>query len=107
MTSNHRACIRRAVTVRADAATAQGQAFLGRVRNLSLQGLYLERVGHYGTPELVPGDLLTATITLPSGRPCKVHATVVRSDAQGWGVHFQQVLPRSLHNLHRCWVALE
>jgi hypothetical protein len=107
MASNHRACFRRAVTVRADAATAQGQAFLGRVRNLSLQGLYLERVGRHGTPELAPGDLLTAAFTLPSGRPCKVHGTVVRRDRQGWGVQFQEVLPYSLTNLHRYWAALD
>jgi len=107
MASNHRASFRRAVTARADAATAQGQGFLGRVRNLSLQGLYLERVGRHGTPELAPGDLLTAAFTLPSGRPCKVHATVVRRDHQGWGVQFQEVPPHSLANLHRYWAALE
>ena len=107
MASYHRACFRRAVTLRADAATAQGQAFLGRVRNFSLQGLYLERVGRRGTPELAPGDLLTAAFTLPSGRPCKVHVTVVRRDRQGWGVQFQEVLPHSLTNLYRYWAALQ
>jgi len=64
-------------------------------------------LAHHGTPELAPGDLLTAAFTLPSGRPCKVHATVVRRDRQGWGVQFQEVLPHSLTNLHRYWAALE
>lgn len=107
MPSHHRACARRAVTLRADSATAQGTAFLGTVRNLSLQGMYLESVGRHGAPEMAPGDLITAAFTLPSGRPCKIQATVVRRDHQGWGVQFRQVLPQGLTNLCRYWAALE
>ena len=107
MSSHHRAWPRRTVSLRVDYATTQGQAFLGLARDLSLQGMYLEQVEHHCAPQVAPGDSITATFTLPSGRPCKVQAAVVRRDHQGWGVQFQQVLPRSLTNLHRYWAALE
>ena len=37
-----RACVRRAVTLRVDNATADGRVWLGMVRNLSLQGMYID-----------------------------------------------------------------
>ena len=39
---DRRACVRRAVTVRVDYATADGRGWLGVVRNLSLQGMYID-----------------------------------------------------------------
>jgi hypothetical protein len=50
-----RACIRRAVTLRMDYVTAQGLVGLGLVRDLSLQGMYVESAGDHGTPEGAPG----------------------------------------------------
>jgi hypothetical protein len=64
-----RACVRQAVALRVDYATAQGQVGLGLVRNLSLQGMYLESASGHGTPEMTPGDLLTVAFVLPSGVP--------------------------------------
>ena len=37
-----RACVRRAVTLRVDYATADGRGWLGMVRNLSVQGMYID-----------------------------------------------------------------
>ena len=50
-----RACVRQAVALRVDYATAQGQVGLGLIRNLSLQGMYMESASGQGTPALTPG----------------------------------------------------
>jgi hypothetical protein len=102
-----RACVRRAVTLRVDYATAQGRAWLGMVRNLSLQGMYIDSALRHVAHEVVPGDLLTVAFVLPSGRPCKLLAMVVHCDRQGCGVQFRQGPPQSLANLSRYWASLE
>ena len=46
-----RACVRRAVTLRVDYATADGRGWLGVVRNLSLQGMFIDSaLCHVGPP---------------------------------------------------------
>jgi hypothetical protein len=102
-----RACVRRAVTLRVDYATAQGQVGLGLVRNLSLQGMYMESTSCHGTPEVTPGDLLTVAFVLPSGQPCKLRAVVIHGGRHGWGVQFREGHPQSLANLSSYWSALE
>jgi hypothetical protein len=63
--------MRQAVTLRVDYVMAQGWVGLGLVRNLSLQGIYVESAGDPSTSEGVPGDLLTVAFILPSGQHCK------------------------------------
>jgi hypothetical protein len=101
-----RVCVRWAVTLRVDYVTAQGRMGLGLVRNLSLQGMYIESAGVHSTPEVAPGDLLTVTFVLPSGRPCKLHAAVIHGDCHGWGVQFRGGHPQSLVNLASYWSSL-
>jgi hypothetical protein len=102
-----RACVRRAVTLRVDYATAQGRVWLGMVRNLSVQGMYIDSALRHVAHEVAPGDLLTVAFVLPSGRPCKLRAVVVHCDRQGCGVQFRQGHPQSLANLSRYWASLE
>ncbi len=98
-----RACARWAVTLRVDYVTSQGRVGLGLVRNLSLQGMYIESVGGHDTPEMAPGDLLTVAFVLPSGRPCKLCAVVIHGDSHGWGMQFRGGHPQSLVNLASYW----
>ncbi len=100
-----RACVRWAVTLRVDYATPQG--WVGLVRNLSLQGMYIESVGRSGTPVVGPGDLLTMVVVLPAGRPCKLHAVVIHGDRHGWGVQFRAGHPPALAPLAHYWSSLE
>jgi hypothetical protein len=69
MPAYRRANVRRSVTLRVDASTAQGQLRLGLVRNLSLQGMYIEHVSRQGGQDVAPGEVLTVAFVLPSGRP--------------------------------------
>ena len=101
-----RACVRRAVTLRVDYATAQGRAWLGLVRNLSVQGMYIDSALRHVAHELAPGDLLTVAFVLPSGRPCKLLAVVVHCDRQGCGVQFRGGHPQSLAHLSHYWASL-
>jgi PilZ domain len=102
-----RACVRHAVALRVDYATAQGQVGLGLIRNLSLQGMYMESASGQGTPALTPGDLLTVAFVLPSGRPCKLRAVVIHGDRHGCGVQFREGHAQSLAHLSNYWSALE
>jgi PilZ domain len=102
-----RACVRQAVALRVDYATAQGQVGLGLVRNLSLQGMYMESASGHGTPEMTPGDLLTVAFVLPSGRPCKLRAVIIHGDRHGCGVQFREGHPQSFAHLSNYWSALE
>ena len=102
-----RACVRQAVALRVDYATAQGQVGLGLVRNLSLQGMYMESASGHGTPEMTPGALLTVAFVLPSGRPCKLRAVIIHGDRHGCGVQFREGHPQSLAHLSNYWSALE
>lgn len=101
-----RACVRQAVALRVDYATAQGQVGLGLIRNLSLQGMYMESTSDHGTPEMTPGDLLTVAFVLPSGRPCKLRAVVIHSGRHGCGVQFREGPPQSLAHLSNYWSTL-
>jgi hypothetical protein len=76
------------------------------VRNLSLQGMYIDSALRHVVPEVAPGDLLTVVVVLPSGRPCKLLAVVVHCDRRGCGVQFRQGYPQSLAHLSHYWTSL-
>jgi hypothetical protein len=98
-----RAYVRRAVALRVDYATADGRGWLGMVRNLSVQGMYIDSALRHVAHEVAPGNLLTVAFVLPSGRPCKLRAMVVHCDRHGCGVQFRQGAPQSLaHLAHYC-----
>jgi hypothetical protein len=98
---------RRTVTLRVDYTTTQGWVWLGIVRNLSMQGMYIEYASRHVGHEGAPGDLLTVACVLPSGRPCKLPAVVVYGDRQGCGVQFRQGHPQARTTLSRYWVGLD
>ena len=102
-----RACVRRAVTLRVDYATADGRGWLGVVRNLSLQGMYIDSALCHVAHEVAPGNLLTVAFVLPSGRPCKLRAIVIHCGCLGCGVQFRERPPQSLANLAHYWASLE
>jgi hypothetical protein len=102
-----RGCLRRAVTLRVDYATAQGKLGLGIVRNLSLQGMYIEHASRHVVYEVAPGDLLMVAFVLPSGQPCKLPAVVVHGDRHGCGVQFREGHPQALANLASYWSSRE
>jgi hypothetical protein len=99
--------VRRAVTLRVDYATADGRGWLGLIRNLSLQGMYIDSALRHVAHEVAPGNLLTAAFVLPSGRPCKLCAMVIHGDGRGCGVQFLEGPPQSLAHLGSYWYALE
>jgi hypothetical protein len=90
-----------------DYATAQGKVWLGIVRNLSVQGMYIDSALRHVTHEVAPGNLLTMAFVLPSGRPCKLLAMVVHGDQHGCGVEFRQGHPQSLANLVHYYADLD
>src|SRR5438034_10908515 len=102
-----RACVRRAVTLRVDYATADGRGWLGVVRNLSLQGMYIDSALRHVAHEVAPGNLLTVAFVLSSGRPCKLRAIVIHCGRRGCGVEFLQGPPQSLAHLASYWSSLE
>jgi PilZ domain len=102
-----RACVRRAVTLRVDYATAQGRVGLGLVRNLSVQGMYIDSALRHVAPEVAPGALLTVAFVLPTGQPCKLRAVVVHCDRHGCGVQFQQGAPQAHAHLAHYGASLE
>jgi hypothetical protein len=104
---HRRACVRRAVTVRVDYATADGRAWLGVVRNLSFQGMYIDSALRYVAHEVAPGNLLTVAFVLPSGRPCKLRALVIHCEHRGCGVQFLEGPPQSLAHLAHYGLSLE
>jgi hypothetical protein len=88
-------------------ATSQGQLGLGLVRNLSVQGLFLDSACCHVQLGVAPGDLLTVAFVLPSGRPCKLRAVVVHCQRQGCGVQFREGHAQSLANLAHYWASRE
>ena len=102
-----RACVRRPVTLRVDYATADGRGWLGLVRNLSRQGMFIDSALRHVAHEVAPGNLLTAAFVLPSGRPCKLRAIVIHCGSRGCGVEFLQGSPQALDNLASYWSSLE
>src|SRR6266566_5905936 len=94
-----RACVRRPVTLRVGYATADGRGWLGMVRNLSRQGMFIDSALRHVAHEVAPGNLLTVAFVLPSGRPCKLRAIVIPGDRRGRGVEFLEGPPQSLAHL--------
>ena len=108
MPSYRRAILRRTVTLRVDFMTAHGWVGLGLVRNLSLQGMYIENASRQLAHRAARGDILTVAFVLPTRRACKLPAVVVHSDRHGCGVQFRQgAAPHALTNLARYWAALD
>ena len=103
---DRRACVRRAVTVRVDYATADGRGWLGLVRNLSLQGMFIDSALCHVAHEVAPGNLLTVAFVLPSGRPCKLRAIVIHGGRRGCGVEFLERPPPSLAPLAHSGLSL-
>ena len=104
---HRRACVRRAVTLRVDYATADGRGWLGVVRNLSLQGMYIDSALRHVAHAVAPGNLLTVAFVLPSGRPCKLHAIVIHGDDRGCGVQFLDGAAPSLAHLAQYALSLD
>jgi hypothetical protein len=102
-----RACVRQAVTLRVDYATADGRGWRGLVRNLSLQGMYIDSALRHVAHEVAPGNLLTLAFVLPSGRPCKLRAIIIHCEHRGCGVDFLEGHPQSLAHLASYWSSLE
>src|SRR5437016_9231388 len=102
-----RACVRRAVTLRVDYATADGRGWLGVVRNLSLQGMYIDSALRHVAHEVAPGNLLMVAFVLPSGRPCKLRALVIHGGRRGCGVQFLEGPPQSLAHLAHYALSLD
>ena len=102
-----RACVRRAVTLRVDYATADGRGWLGLVRNLSLQGMYIDSALRHVAHEVAPGNLLTVAFVLPSGRPCKLRAIVIHDDRRGCGVEFLEEPPQALAHVAHSGLSLD
>ena len=101
-----RACVHRAVTLRVNYVTADGRVWLGLVRNLSSQGMYIDSAWRHVTHAVTPGELLTMAVVLPSRRPCKLRAVVVHSDRHGCGVQFREGHTQSLTTLAHYWASL-
>ena len=102
-----RACIRRAVSLRVDYATADGRGWLGLIRNLSVQGMFIDSATRHVAHEVAPGNLLTVAFVVPSGRPCKLRAIVIHCGRRGCGVEFLQGSPQSLARWASDWSFLE
>jgi PilZ domain len=102
-----RSCIRRAVTLRVDYATADGRGWLGVVRNLSLQGMYIDSALRHVAHEVAPGTLLMVAFMLPSGRPCKLRAIVIHDDRRGCSAQFLEGSPFSLAHLAHYGLSLD
>ena len=83
-----RVCVRQTVTLRVDYATADGRGWLGVVRNLSLQGMYIDSALRHVAHEVALGNVLTVAFVLPSGRPCKRRAIVIHCERHGCGAEF-------------------
>ena len=102
-----RACLRRAVSLRVDYATADGRGWLGVVRNLSLQGMYIDSALRHVAHEVAPGTRLTVAFVLPSGRPCTLRAIVIHDDRCGCGVQFLEGAPHALAHLAHYGLSLD
>ena len=102
-----RACVRRLVALRVDYATADGRVWLGMVRNLSLQGMFIDSALRHVAHEVATGELLTVAFALPSGQACKLRAVVVHGNRHGCGVQFLEGHPDSRAQLVRYWSSLE
>ena len=100
-------CVRQAVALRVDYVTDDGRTWQSLVRNLSLQGMYIDSALRHVAHEVAPGNHLTAAFVLPSGQPCKLSAMVVHCQSYGCGVEFLDGDPQALQHLTRYWASLE
>ena len=76
------------------------------VRNLSLQGMYIDSALRHVAHEVAPGNLLTVAFVLPSG-PCKLRAIVIHGDRRGCGVEFLEGPPPALVHLAHAGLSLD
>jgi hypothetical protein len=74
---------RKDVRLRVDCSESSGRSWVGLSRDLSRGGMFLEY-----TPELSVGDMLHIAFVLPTGRPCRLVAQVVRVEPLGAGLRF-------------------
>ena len=102
-----RICGRRAVALRVDYATRDGRAWLGLVRNLSLQGMYIDSALRHVAHDVAPGNFITVAFVLPSGQVCKLRAIVIHCKRRGCGVQFLDGHPQSFAHLARYWYTPE
>lgn len=80
---NKRVHPRKSCSVPVDYA-AEGRAFKGSIKNVSVNGLFIETRQNF-----VPGETITLTFSLPNyPKPLKTHAKVVWNSPQGVGVEF-------------------
>ena len=73
---------------RVDYVDSSGRAGMGLATNVSYTGMYLAYI-----PPLRVGDLLHMVFFLPTGKPCRLRARVVRTDRTGVGLCFTEKLP--------------
>jgi PilZ domain-containing protein len=74
---------RKEMRVRVDCFESGGRSWWGISRDLSRGGMFLEY-----TPGLSVGDTLYIAFVLPTGRPCRLEARVVRVEPIGAGLRF-------------------
>jgi hypothetical protein len=72
-----RTCGRRNVALRVDYATRDGRVWLGLVRNLSLQEMFIDSALRHIAHEVAPGNFITVAFVLPSGQACQLRAIVI------------------------------
>ena len=96
-----------AVACRVDYMTEDGRVWQGLVRNLSLQGMYIDSALRHVAHEVAPGNRLTVAFVLPSGKPCKLRGIVIHEDGRGCGVEFLDGHPQSCASLASYWASLK
>ncbi len=84
MRNNRRKHPRHPLVCRVDYTDQKGRAWMGLIRDLSMDGVFVEY-----TPSLAPGDRVVTTFTLPNnGPPFKLRARVARRTPRGAGLKF-------------------
>jgi hypothetical protein len=81
--ADRRAYPRKGLRVRVDCSESCGRSWAGISRDLSRGGMFLEY-----TPRLSVGDTIHVAFVLPTGRPCRLSAQVVRVEPLGVGLRF-------------------
>jgi hypothetical protein len=82
MAQQHRVYPRKRGTFRVDYVDPYGRVWWGVASDLSRSGMFLKSSG------LSLGDDLVLSFPLPTGRPCKIRAQVMRTTQEGVGLHF-------------------
>jgi hypothetical protein len=83
MREDRRSHPRHDAVCRVDYADPKGRAWLGLIKNLSLDGMFVEHA-----PGLAIGDTVVTAFTLPGGPPFKLRAKVTRVTPEGAGLRF-------------------